>query len=163
MKTTRTSPAKPSANKRFCVWADYIRRVYQHVEASSPQEAYRLAKESGNWDFCDWHDNNSYRLSNEVQNLETEEFIAIDGNSHCKTCGSEIVETINDSNFHGGECGACEYQRYQSQPDLLDACYTALDEIEQWDDVMGGSEDPRTQEAIDALKEATKKAHGKAA
>jgi len=43
----------------------------------------------------------------------------------CKTCGSEIVETINDSNFREGECGPCEYQRYKSQPKLLEASFLA--------------------------------------
>ncbi len=76
----------------------------------------------------------------------------------CKTCGSEIVETVNDGIFREGECDACEYQRYQSQPDLLDAAYLALEEIQQWDQVMGGSEDPRTQEAIEALKASIAKA-----
>ncbi len=37
----------------------------------------------------------------------------------CKTCGSEIVETVNDSNFSDGECGPCEYRRYRTQPELL--------------------------------------------
>lgn len=40
---------------------------------------------------------------------------------HCTSCGSEIVETINDSNFHDGECGSCEYERYKSQSDFRDA------------------------------------------
>lgn len=38
---------------------------------------------------------------------------------HCKTCGSEIVDTVNGSTFDDGECGPCEYRRYQSQPKLL--------------------------------------------
>ena len=42
--------------------------------------------------------------------------------AHCLTCGSEIVETINDSNFRQGECGPCEYQRYMACGDLIDAC-----------------------------------------
>jgi len=47
----------------------------------------------------------------------------------CRTCGSEIVETINDSNFHDGECGPCEYQRYTSQSDLLIALAKARGEL----------------------------------
>lgn len=39
----------------------------------------------------------------------------------CRTCGSEIVETVNDSLFREGECDACEYQRYKTQPELLEA------------------------------------------
>jgi hypothetical protein len=77
---------------------------------------------------------------------------------NCKTCGSEIVETVNDSIFRDGECDGCEYARYRSQPDLLATCYLALDEIEQWKEVMG-SQDPRTDEAIEALKRAIAKAH----
>lgn len=45
----------------------------------------------------------------------------------CKTCGSEIVETVNDGVFRGGECDACERLQYESQPDLLEACYAALE------------------------------------
>ena len=80
--------------------------------------------------------------------------------AHCTKCGSEIVETINDSEFRDGECGICEYARYKSQPDLLRACGLALEEILQWDQVLGGSEDPRTREAIAALKAAIAQANG---
>lgn len=45
--------------------------------------------------------------------------------AHCRTCGSEIVETVNDGVFRDGECDACEYQRYRTHPGLLDA----LDEL----------------------------------
>lgn len=38
---------------------------------------------------------------------------------YCKTCGSEVVETVNDSAFRDGECGPCEFARYKSQPELL--------------------------------------------
>src|SRR5712691_7143925 len=115
-----TTTEKSLAKKKFCVWADYVRRVYQHVTADTPQQAHDLAKKRVEcWDSCDWHDNNGYRLSNEVQDLATEVFIAVQGKNHCRTCGSEIVWTINDSNFSEGECGACEYQRYKSQPGLL--------------------------------------------
>ena len=44
---------------------------------------------------------------------------------HCKTCGSEIVETVNDSQFGDGECNGCEYERYKSQPALLEAGFLA--------------------------------------
>ncbi len=116
MATKNTSPAK----KKFCVWADYVRRVYQHVTADTPQQAYEIAKKRPEcWDTCDWHDNNGYRLSNEVQDLATEEFLPVHGAKNCRTCGSEIVASINDSVFCDGECGACEYERYGSQPELL--------------------------------------------
>lgn len=156
----------------------------------------------------------------ETQDLETDQ-PSVGGAIHCKTCGSEIVETINDSNFREGECGPCEYQRYKdvssgnqdppwyvgestcesvyrgekhwailadkcrgivadieggltpkaqaradlivracnSHEELLNACNQALEEIEQWVEVMGEGEDPRTQEAIETLKSAIGKAH----
>lgn len=51
--------------------------------------------------------------------------------AHCRTCGSDIVETVNDSVFRGGECDGCEYTRYRSQPALLQALERALPFIEQ--------------------------------
>jgi hypothetical protein len=46
--------------------------------------------------------------------------------AHCTTCGSEIVATVNDGAFRDGECGGCEYQRYATQPKLLEAAKEAL-------------------------------------
>lgn len=46
---------------------------------------------------------------------------------------------------------------------LLAACYLAVEEIEQWDEVIGGSEDERTQIAIGALRDAIASAYGNAA
>ncbi len=59
------------------------------------------------------------------------------------------------------KCVREEAQLFAAAPETLDACYLALEEIQQWDEVMGGSEDPRTQTAIDALKLAIAKAEGK--
>lgn len=115
-----TKKKKSRAKKQFCVWADDVRRVYQHVTADTPQEALDLAKKRIEcWDPCEEHCSNGYRLSNEVQDLATEEFIPVHGAKNCRTCGSEIVETINDSCFRDGECGGCEYARYVSQTELL--------------------------------------------
>src|SRR6185312_8494803 len=119
MATHETGPAK----RTYCVWADFVRRVCQHVEAESPMQAWAIAKEEGAWDFC--HERpapDCYRLSDEVQDLETEAFHRVQGATHCKTCGSELVETINDGQFRDGECGGCEYERYRAQPALLKAC-----------------------------------------
>lgn len=44
---------------------------------------------------------------------------------HCETCGSEIVETVNDSVFGDGECDVCERARYESQPEIK-ACLHEL-------------------------------------
>lgn len=60
------------------MWADCNRRVYQEVEAHSPEEAYRLAKENpGGWTFCAEHEDNGDALSADVQDVETGEFTAI--------------------------------------------------------------------------------------
>lgn len=125
----KTRPSSSPALKHYCVWADYVRRVYQHVDADSPRSAMALAKAAGAWEPCETDDHNNYRASNEVQDLETDEFIAVDGQGHCKTCRSEIVATVNDSLFREGECNVCECQRYHSQPELLEACQTALEEL----------------------------------
>ena len=45
----------------------------------------------------------------------------------CRTCKSEIVQTVNDGVFRYGECDACERLRYESQAALLEACYAALE------------------------------------
>jgi hypothetical protein len=37
---------------------------------------------------------------------------------HCRTCGSTIVDTVNDGVFCDGECGLCERARYESQPEI---------------------------------------------
>jgi hypothetical protein len=113
---TASAPAKRS----FCVWADCVRRVYQHVEADGPVQAHEIARQHAeSWEPCDGQERIGYLLSNEVQDVATEEFTPVHGTKSCRTCGSEIVETINDSNFRDGECGPCEYHRYRTQPELL--------------------------------------------
>lgn len=132
------SNKKPPAKKTFCVWADYVRRVSQHIEAASPKAAYNAAKRKHEcWQPCDWHDNNGYRLSNEVQDLSTEEFIPIHGDKNCRTCGSEIAETINESNFPDGECGPCEHERYASKvtaANLLETLSAIRNDCASWFD-----------------------------
>lgn len=83
--------------------------------------------------------------------------------TECKTCGSEIVPTVNDSLFGEGECLGCEYRRYHSQPALLEALDYLLDQtVDQ--DLGFGIE--LTEGECDARKEALKAlaiAHGNAA
>lgn len=125
MKKTRTSPAK----KKYTVLADCNSLVCQTVMATSPEEAYRIADEDGDaWESASGSDDGEYRLHHRVWDAETDEFINVAGLSseHCKTCGSEIVETVNDSNFRDGECGPCEHERYKSQAALLEAAKEAL-------------------------------------
>jgi DNA-directed RNA polymerase subunit RPC12/RpoP len=114
---------KSPAKRTYCVWADYVSRVYQEVEANSPQQAFRLAqRQPGHWQNCfEFEDSDSYHLSNQVQDVKTEECFVIGRVDYCcKTCGSEIVEFVNESNFKEGECGPCEYRRYMTSRELLD-------------------------------------------
>lgn len=80
---------------------------------------------------------------------------------YCKTCGCEIVETINDSNFRDGECNACEYQRYCSQPDLLEALEYLLQQTVDMDLSHGIGLTEGEQEARDKAIAAISKATGK--
>lgn len=50
-----------------------------------------------------------------------EEWISNNDPELCTTCHSEIVATINDSGFGNGECNACEYRRFRTQPALIEA------------------------------------------
>lgn len=47
MKSKKT----PSAKQKYLVVADCNCALYVHIEASSPQEAYALAEESGGWEL----------------------------------------------------------------------------------------------------------------
>jgi hypothetical protein len=127
MTNEATSPAK----RTYRVWADHVTRVYQEVEAVSPQEAHAAASTQPEcWENCyEFEDRDDYRLSDDVQDMATEDYISVADIERCGTCGSEIVSTINDSNFKEGECGPCEYQRYRSQPGLLTALSLARDAI----------------------------------
>jgi hypothetical protein len=57
--------------------------------------------------------------------------------TNCRTCGSEIVETVNDSVFGDGECNGCEYDRYKSQPALCEALDYVLDQTVDQDLAFG--------------------------
>src|SRR5438270_7469073 len=124
MTTKRKTPAR----KEYSVWAD--RRVFQHVEAASPEEAYRIAQQHpDDFEPCTYGIEN-FELIPFVGDVETgEEFRVGSPATNCRTCGSEIVETINDSRFRDGECGPCEYERYRSQPELLRACEYAVEHL----------------------------------
>jgi len=57
-----------------------------------------------------------------VANVDAiEEWISNNDPELCTTCHSEIVATINDSGFGNGECNACEYRRFRTQPALIEA------------------------------------------
>ena len=78
--------------------------------------------------------------------------------NHCRTCGSAIVATINDSNFGDGECGACEYRRYRTQPDLIEALDILLDETLDndvaFDNALSDRQEDAYTKALAALKNA---------
>ncbi len=153
MATNENSQAK----KQYRVYGTQI--MYQDVQAASAEEAYRVADDEPLFEPCE----SCFTLQPDVKDVEANELIHVDCDDlYCETCGSEIVESINDSAFHDGECGSCEYQRYTSQPDLMRACSLAIREIEQSDRVIGESDGPRTAEVLNTLRSAIRKAHGKA-
>ncbi len=80
---------------------------------------------------------------------------------HCKTCRSEIVETVNDSIFREGECDGCEYQRYRSQPALLEALDYLLKQAIDQDLAFGIELTEGEQEAYDMAMRALSIADGK--
>ena len=91
------------------------RRVFQHVDAAGPEEAFRAAGETP-WEFepCS-HGIENFALSPFVTDTDTGEDVRVGSPAtHCHTCGSEVVETVNESHFREGECGPCEYRRYRS-------------------------------------------------
>lgn len=151
MKKHPTLSAKTQATKMFRVYATDV--LFQDVEATSAEEAYQMADEKQLFESC----GGGLQLDPAVKDVDADEFIRVgDATSHCKTCRSEIVVTINDSNFNDGECGGCEYQRYKSQPELLEALEAYVD----YDDVPRGKE----YEAIRlAARDAITEAYGKAA
>jgi hypothetical protein len=100
MTTNRTSPAR----KRFCVWADNVRRVYQHVEAESAEQAYQIAMQQPEcWEPCDLHESNGYRLSNEVQDLQTDELVDISGPTSKETPLPWRIGLSECDGVYGGE------------------------------------------------------------
>ena len=68
-----------------------------------------------------------------MQDVETQESFTVGKPRHCKTCGSEIVATANDSRFRDGECDACEYRRYRTQPALLSSLTYLLEQTVEMD------------------------------
>jgi hypothetical protein len=79
----------------------------------------------------------------------------------CRTCGSVIVVTVNDGAFRDGECNACEYERYRSQPDLVTALREAITYVELVLDSSG--EDNGEGKMLKRWKKILNAAHGDAA
>ncbi len=118
--------------------------LYQTVEAASAEEALRIAEATPCFESC----GNSLRIDRDVKDVAADDFIRVGAAaSHCKTCGSEVVVTINDTNFNEGECGPCEYRRYRSQSELLELVRAfrqdCSDQIQQYrDDLKEDFGDP---------------------
>lgn len=76
-----TSPAKkpnPERLRTFRVLADCQCCVYQDIEAQSAEEAYHRAKlDRDFWEFYSDAGDNTYQLSSEVRDLETEAMISV--------------------------------------------------------------------------------------
>lgn len=116
----------PPAPRLYRVFADHIDCAYQEVEAESPKRAHEIASNQPEcWESCFEHaGSDDYRISGDVQDVATEEYHQVAGATHCKTCRSEIVETVNGSTFGDGECRPCEYARYRAGTTL--ATHTPL-------------------------------------
>ena len=81
-------------------------------------------------------------------------------NGVCKTCDSEIVETVNDSQFGDGECNGCEYLRYQTQPALAEALDELLEQTLDQDLACGIELPEKENELRKKSLSALAKAHG---
>ncbi|MGL4555393.1 MAG: hypothetical protein ACRC33_29850 [Gemmataceae bacterium] len=134
----------PPAPREFCVYATDV--LFQNVEASSAEEAYRLADEDPrSFEPC----GSCLALDRDVKDVEADEYVRVGPPAApCKTCGSEVVATVNGSNFAEGECGACEYRRYATQAELLALASAFRQEcserIQQYrDDIKEDFGDPR--------------------
>ena len=114
----------PPALRLYRVFADHIDRAYKEVEAESPKRAHEIASDQPEWwESCFEHAGGTdYWISGDVQDVATEVYHQVAGATHCKTCRSEIVETVNGSSFDDGECGPCEYARYRSARSLRARC-----------------------------------------
>ncbi len=100
MTTNRTSPAR----RRFCVWADCVRRVYQHVDAENANQAHHIAmQQPERWEPCDPQDSNGYRLSDEVQDLQKEEFVTVNGSTPEETPLPWRIGLSECEGVYGGE------------------------------------------------------------
>jgi hypothetical protein len=151
MTKKRTSPAP----KTFRVYAADL--LFQDVEAATAKDAYAIAAEEQLFEPC----GGFLTLDPVVKDLDADEDIRVGGGtSHCKSCGSDMVMMMNDSNFQGGECGPCEYERYQTQPALLVAAKEALMILSE---IQCDLEDDKGEAHCIALLESAIQAYGHAA
>lgn len=153
---TTDNTTTPPAPREYCVYA--TQTVCLHVEAKSAEAAYRRAKRKPH-DFEPCGPDLTFDRA--VRDVKADEYVHVgSGPTRCASCDSDIVPTINGSNFGEGECGPCEYRRYHSQPGLAKACEGATGLIVR---------DKNDNESIDldlyeraerACRSALRKAHG---
>lgn len=141
MNHDTTSPAP----KTFCVWADCNRRVYQEVEARSPEEAHRLARENPEgWLLCAENEADDYALSDDVQNLDTREFTTINAQRedmppNCPWTAERWAAARADSRWAAERWAAGMRERFGRYPSLHaeDKIWLAMDVlwdvVETWD------------------------------
>lgn len=86
-----------------------------------------------------------------------------DSAPYCTTCGSEIVETVNDSAFCDGECGPCEYLRYKTQPEVLEVLDRLLDLTLDQDLAVGNELTEKETDARERALALLEKVNGKEA
>lgn len=80
---------------------------------------------------------------------------------HCRTCGSEIVDTVNDGVFLGGECGVCERARYESQPEIKASLIELIEAAECVTGTVQNGQDPdRALRYLDRLAREIKQKGG---
>jgi hypothetical protein len=116
-----TNDDTPPATKTYRVWADHVRRMFQDVDAPDPQRAHEIARDRPEcWEDCfEVEDRDDYHLSDEVQDIETEEYHRVCGATQGKTRDRGAVGTSNEGTFRQCGCGGCEHQSSHSKPALL--------------------------------------------
>jgi hypothetical protein len=102
----RTKKSTSQAKRTYRVWADYTRRMYQEVKATSPQKAHEIARShTENWEDCfECEDRDDYRLSPDVQDVATDEFITVAKSEapfdNHTPWTAELVKSGFDAGFH---------------------------------------------------------------
>lgn len=77
---------------------------------------------------------------------------------NCRRCNCTMNEK-NEGYIKPELCRDCESDLLDLIEDFVHAGYSALEELDQWKEVMGDSEDHRTQDAIDELEDIIARAH----
>jgi len=144
-----TKKKKSPAKKDFCVYA--TESLYQHVEATSAEEAYRIAEK-------DWFEPcGDLEFEPDVQDLETHEFIRV-GEAAPETESQDGIKTTGNFMVHGknGEriaAFACESDRriFDAALPVREASQKLYDAINRY--LMGTPASEEQDEMVDAMNE----------